>query len=85
MWIHLQKLRMPLVSTTSHSLREYSAGIHQEAGMVLTRKSRYASAIDNLEADELSVARSLLRTRHVEEDMSYQLLSMYREKELLDK
>lgn len=53
--------------------------------MVLTRKSRYASAIDNLEADELSVARSLLRTRHVEEDMSYQLLSMYREKELLDK
>ncbi|PIL30778.1 hypothetical protein GSI_06946 [Ganoderma sinense ZZ0214-1] len=47
--------------------------------------SSYASAIDSLEDDELSVARSLLRTRHAEEDLNYQLLCASHEKELLDK
>ncbi|KAM5530420.1 hypothetical protein V8D89_015895 [Ganoderma adspersum] len=47
--------------------------------------SSYASAIDSLEVDELSLARSLLRTRHAEEDLTYQLLSMCHEKELLEK
>ena len=37
------------------------------------------------EADELSVARSLLRTRHAEEDLTYQLMSMVHEKVLLEK
>ena len=71
------------MSTTSHSPRE-SNKINREA-YFLTGKLSYASAIDCLEADKLSVARSLLRTRHAEEDLTYQLMSIVHEKVLLEK
>ena len=41
--------------------------------------------MDNYEAEELSVARSLLDTRHAEDDLTNLLLSMLHEDRLIDK
>ncbi|TBU46294.1 hypothetical protein BD309DRAFT_916230 [Dichomitus squalens] len=47
--------------------------------------SSYASAIDDFELEELSVSRALLRTRHVEDDLTDKLLSTIHEDQLIQK
>ena len=51
----------------------------------MSRTNRYSSAIDRLEADELALARSLLRTQHAEDELTEYLLSTVHEQHLLEK
>ncbi|KAI0757547.1 hypothetical protein C8Q80DRAFT_105675 [Daedaleopsis nitida] len=46
--------------------------------------STYSSAIDRLESEELSVTRSLLRTRYAADELTQHLLSLAHEERLID-
>ncbi|CDO71731.1 hypothetical protein BN946_scf184920.g15 [Trametes cinnabarina] len=47
--------------------------------------STYADALDRLDADELALTRSLLRTREAQDELEEHLLSIVREKAFIEK
>ncbi|KAI0735799.1 hypothetical protein C8Q76DRAFT_290281 [Earliella scabrosa] len=79
---HFQDLELPPeVETYVNALTEIADAL----GIDDLSFSTYSSAIDRLEADELALARSLLRTHHAEDELTEYLLSTVHEQHLLEK
>ncbi|KAI0638889.1 hypothetical protein C8Q77DRAFT_1078171 [Trametes polyzona] len=73
------------LSSEAEDYIETLTDIAEALGIDDISASSYSTAIERLDAEELSISRSLFRTREAEEELTRHLLSVLHEQSLLEK